>query len=348
MADFLEIMALTATNSIASGADLLGPLDISDDVALDEILVDPETGEETDQQILEEPRQALLLNVFEEFAYRQECLGGAHPFVVDYETFRITYTGGELVDTGHLVYVFCLLVSALREKRFELNSAEKALLAELVRRIGNCFQICACLAAGAYFSGHVASFGFPRAAGDSFLPALRAAYKRFGVGEVRATNEDVLVDLPNSVKDGGIDVIAWKDMPDRMPGKLYLVGQCASGSNWRSKSVVEYIEQLHGTWFTENPAKHCTPAMFIPFTFHHDLTRIEGRSYIGKIRTNFWSDERRYGIIFDRLRIAFLAGQFAQLSVEIREGIDGNDRKAELKTWIDAILQHLANDEVAA
>ena len=42
------------------------------------------------------------------------------------------------------------------------------------------------------------------------------------------SDDNVPPGFPSQLKDGGIDVIAWKDFPDKLPGKLYLLGQCAS------------------------------------------------------------------------------------------------------------------------
>src|SRR2546423_903736 len=139
-----------------------------------------------------------------------------------------------------------------------------------------------------YLNGEVSSFGFPRATGDGFLPALRNAFGRFGMGEVRTEIPD---GLPVSLKDGGIDIIAWRNHPDRMPGKIYLLGQCASGYGWQDKSVVEYIDQLHGTWFTTVPANFSIPAMFIPFTFHRDLTEDRTGPFLTAVKNRFWYEE---------------------------------------------------------
>jgi hypothetical protein len=348
MADFLELAALLSSNLVASSADLLGSLDIAEDSALDEGTFDEETGEVIDQRIMEEDRQQILIDAFDEIAYRELHIGAAYPYTVNYEAFTITYTGDVLSQTGHLVYIFCLLASALREKRFEATAAKTVFLDSTSREIGNRFQICACYAAGAYLSGPVASFGFPRAEGSGFLPALRSAYQRFGAGAVRAEDDDILKDLPQSLKDGGVDVIAWRNFPDLMPGKLYLIGQCASGRNWRAKSVVEYIDQLHGTWFTQSPAKHCIPAMFIPFPFHHNQTQVKGRSFTMKTRTNFWNDEKRFGMIFDRLRISFLAHQYSLLPPSLQGEIDGSSRTEELGTWIGSLLNELRGASLAA
>ena len=42
---------------------------------------------------------------------------------------------------------------------------------------------------------------------------------------------------PDQVKDDGIDVIAWQPSPDGLAGTHYLLGQSASGDNWKDKSI---------------------------------------------------------------------------------------------------------------
>jgi hypothetical protein len=328
----------------ASLADLIGALAIADDSASDTSLFDEETGEQLDASILDEGRQGVELEVFEEFEYREDCLGEAYPFVVDYNASTISFRGVDSLEKpAQLIYVFCLLSSAIRTKMIEADQADTEALKSLERLIGRLFQACSCLAAGAYLVGSVASFGFPRSEGTAFLPALRSVYERFGSGEVRQNQDDVIEDLTASLKDGGIDVIAWRDLPDRMPGKIYMLGQCASGLNWRGKSVTEYIQQLHGAWFTIQPATHSIPAMFIPFPFHHDLDQDEGRTYKWKIRTQYWYEEMRYGIIFDRLRITHLISIFEGMSDESKQRVDGTQEITRIKDWVLSISRLSGN-----
>ena len=147
-------------------------------------------------------------------------------------------------------------------------------LAEEVLALPAHFQVCACLAAGGYFGGAVCSFGFPRATGNAFLPALRDAYARFGHGDVRAS---ILPGQPAATKDGGIDIIAWRDHPDRLPGKLYSLGQCASGKNWKGKPVE--IMPFHTEWFSNVPAVNCLPSLYIPFLVYDDLEEFDDDTY---------------------------------------------------------------------
>ena len=333
-ADWMELRALLDDRGMSTRAVLLNTLDLIDDDASETNLIDTETGEGLDDAILEEGRNQIVEVAFEELSYRQQILGDSYPFRVDARRGSVNLTLNEQASSpGQIVYLFCLLACAIRERRLQPANA----LANAEKGIADAFQVCACLAAGGYTNGEVSSFGFPRAQGTGFLTALRKTFLRFGAGTVRASDE-IPDGLPTSLKDGGIDVIAWRNQPDGMPGKMYVIGQCASGANWQDKSVVEYIEQLHGAWFTHQPAKHSTPAMFIPFPFHHNIDETNG-SFVDAVRNRFWYEERRFGIIFDRLRIAHFANACMGFSVGHRDQVEGSDRFDEVAAWVQSTRQ---------
>jgi len=334
LADWLELQTLMDPRGVSTRASLLNVMDILEDDAAEPDRVDAETGEVLDEAILEDERQQFVNVTFEELSYRQETLGDSYPFQVDAARYRLArQTEEAIVHPGQIVYLFCLLSSAIREHRIQPHAD----LTQAERNIADAFQVCACLAAGGYLNGDVSSFGFPRATGTNFLTALRQTFARFGIGTVRA-NDDIPDGLPTSLKDGGIDVIAWRDHPDGMPSKTYLVGQCASGTQWRDKSVLEYIKQLHGSWFTRSPAGHSTPAMFIPFPFHHDITERAG-PYLEAVKNRFWYEESRFGVIFDRLRIAHFANACMSFAPPQRERVDGTDRFEEVTAWVRSTCQ---------
>ena len=239
---------------------------------------------------------------------------------------------------GQIVYLFCLLVSAIREKKIEpldLGKIDESGIPSL-------FQICACLAAGGYTAGDVASFGFPRPTGQGFLTALGETYQRFGAGSVRAT---IPPGFPTSPKDDGIDVIAWRDHPDRMPGKVYLLGQCASGNDWEEKSVLDRIPQFHG-WFSQPPAAHYVPSMFIPFTLHRGLFDDPDILFEDLLKSKFLREEMRYGIVFDRCRVVHFSGTCLQMD-DSRGDVDGIDQYAEIETWVTDTCEILRSVESA-
>jgi hypothetical protein len=332
LADWLELYCIFSTRRTSSKADLLGAFDIADDDRDERFTTDEETGEELDQGILEEPRERLLRSTFEELEFRAELLGASYPFEVDPRrmVLRAVFQTEEL-HYGQVAYTFCLLASAIREKAF---AGVKGLKQE-EKEIALHFQVCACLAAAGYFGGAVCSFGFPRAEGNAFIPALKTAFRRFGYGDVR---DEPRPGHPQAAKDGGIDVIAWRDHPDRMPGKLYSLGQCASGKNWTQKPVTSEIKQFHTTWFTSPPTSYCVPALYIPFLAHGELHESEEHGYEVARTNNVAYHESKFGVIFDRLRIAHHANSgMASASVDI----DGQDRAKGVADWVNGTVHKL-------
>lgn len=335
IADWLELTAIVSERRIASKGDLANVFDIADDGALDRSGRDPVTGDLLDEEILEEARSQPLQTAFDELEYRASSLGGSYPFEVDSSRMVIRAKFAEdRVHFGQVAYAFCLLVTAIRDKKLAVGE----LLAEETLTLPLHFQVCACLAAGGYFGGAVCSFGFPRATGDGFLPALRAAYQRFGYGTVRQSIEP---GLPRATKDGGIDVIAWLDHPDNMPSKLYSLGQSASGRDWTGKSAVGCDKPFHGDWFSEHPAGHCLPAMYIPFLIHEKLEEFEGDTYFQARSRLIASHDRSFGVIFDRLRIAHHMRTCMESNPERRVGVDGVDLAEHVADWVNGTVGKL-------
>ena len=181
----------------------------------------------------------------------------------------------------------------------------------------------------------MSSFGFPRAQGNAFLPALRLAYNSFGEGTVRS-DDNVPPGFPSELKDGGIDVIAWRDFPDKLPGKLYLLGQCASGKNWRGKTVKQYVDSFHGNWFTGHPPSEPIKAMFIPFTFHHELQDQQDMDFLSLLKDRLHYETFTFGVIQDRLRIAY----FADIGNCLLQGqeADIQENIEVMQAWVREVL----------
>lgn len=333
LADWLELHALLSPRRVSSKGDLLNAFDIADDDRGARFSHDEHTGEDLDQGILEEPRLALLENVFEELEFRSACLGDSYPFDVDARRLVVRTAFAEnVVHAGQVAYTFCLLATALRERA--ISGIEG--LPETEQEMALLFQVCACLAAGGYFGGAVCSFGFPRQEGNAFLPALQAAYRRFGHGDVKTSIE---AGHPSATKDGGIDVIAWRDHPDRLPAKLYSLGQCASGKNWKQKPVASEVAQFHGTWFTTHPAVYWIPALYIPFLAHDEIDEPAQESFaVVRMRTVAYH-ERKFGVIFDRLRIAHHAAACAQGDSGRLGDVDGAERIVDVALWVNKTVQ---------
>ena len=334
-ADWMELRAICSSSGRSTAAELVSIMDVVEDPTASLYAFDEVTGETLDESILETHRNPPLDAAFGELQYRQRVLGDVYPFVVDRHPLGLTWIGESGSVPGHVIYLFCLLASAVREHWLQ----PACVTGSVAKEIPTVFQICACLAAGGYTEGEVASFGFPRPTGTAFLPALRATYERFGAGTVRS---DVPPGFPGATKDDGVDVIAWRDLPDRMPGKLYLLGQVASGDKWKEKSVVDRVEQFHD-WFIERPATHWLPSMFIPFTLHRDLSDDPETAFEEVLASRFLREEARYGIVFDRLRVTYFADVCLRANDDgegrERPRVDGRDRFGEVETWVQTTLE---------
>lgn len=330
LADWLELSALSSDRKQVSEADLIGLHELYGGDSVATLRSETETGEVLDESILETMQEQSLQAVVEEIMYRAEVLQGCYPFKVKPRGILLAEsTGEEQLTIGEWVYLFCLLSSAIREGGLQTTDES------IETRIASLFQVCACLAAVGYLSGTASSFGFPRAQGNAFLPALQLAYKEFGEGTVRS-DDNVPPGFPSDLKDGGIDVIAWRDFPDKLPGKLYLLGQCASGKNWKSKPVRTYIKSFHGNWFTGTPASEPIEALFIPFTFHHELQDSDEEDFSTRRRNAFHYETRTFGVIHDRFRLAYFAGLGSSLPPQNQGAFNENIDK--VKAWVGDVL----------
>jgi hypothetical protein len=322
----MELQLLQSSRGVVSAATIESVLDIVEDIA-----AQPAGEEDVDASILDEARQQLVAITFAELTARAELMGPAYPFHVDDARLQLRLDPAATVSgAGSLVYVFCLLASSVRNKVLTVS-------ASLTQDIPNIFQVCACLAAGGYVDGSVSSFGFPRAKGDDFLPALAETFERFGAGKLHLS---VPAGFPDSLKDGGIDVVAWKDHPDRMPGKTFLLGQVASGSNWDGKSVRPYIPQLR-LWFATPPATDSLAAMFIPFTLHQDLPENDHAAFLDTVHGHFAFQEAMFGIVFDRARVAHYADLCMKADSSRRAEVEGADRLDDVKQWLVSACSEL-------
>ena len=203
--------------------------------------------------------------VYECLQRRLETLGASYPFAFGPGDAEL-YVPDQNFTTGARVYLLCLFLSSFIETEiFETK-------VPIPPRVRNLFQSCSAWAAAGAIHGSSYAFGWPRLDASPMLAALRTVY-----GELMNDGESTVVDTPPAgsslhEKDSGIDVIAWRERIDRSPGKVYMLGQVASGKNWRNKSVQEYIDVLHNNWFVQNPVSSVYMAMFIPFAIRPEHT----------------------------------------------------------------------------
>ncbi|MBD3174176.1 MAG: hypothetical protein GF320_03270 [Armatimonadia bacterium] len=152
-------------------------------------------------------------------------------------------------------------------------------------------------AAEAYMGGHPTSglsswaFGWPRDGGPTdFAEAVDELCRRLGEGTRHRSSAAEPRD-----KDGRLDVVAWRQFPDRRRSKLILVGQCTTSIHDSQFQKFSALSPGH-SWFrryVEDPPQACpVPAGF--------WTRMYDESGTDELECD--------GILlFDRVRIATLA-----------------------------------------
>lgn len=219
-------------------------------------------------------------SAFEELHERYLACGGkdgAYPFHVEENSLLL----GGRPETS--VYTFLLLLSRLGREAGppEIDAAE--LFEDISARAAERYL------GGSRSNARAVVFGFPRKVlPKGFAPALDALCSQLGEGEGHRTSPKT-----KDEKDARLDIVAWRDFQDKRPGKLIAFGQCATGSQWRTKltdlpPTTDWCDLWMRGLVTVSPIRlFCVPH------------RVD--------RENWLHTGRLGGILFERCRIAQLA-----------------------------------------
>jgi hypothetical protein len=122
---------------------------------------------------------------------------------------------------------------------------------------------------------------------------------------------------------------------------------------WKDKSVVADVKGLR-QWFKGTRFENFLPAICIPFPLWFDLdepAKAEDGQPVafgpGVVR-RFEYREAKFGVIFDRGRIAQCAAMAANADDAVRSRIDGWDRVQEVRDWAETVRSLLAPARMAA
>lgn len=288
LADWLELKALLVPGGRVGFGTLVSAVDLA--------------IEEQEEDIAEEDlrQESTIMAVQAVLAERRKVVGPDHyPFEVASDGSAINCV--EHITSVGAIYLFCLFLS----HAFDRTIVPEAHAPSLDDEARDLFQVCATVAAAGYVNGHAMSFGWPRTDSSGFLEALKRIYGLFGDG---TPHERAPTGAPTRVKDDGIDVIAWAQTPDGLPGGQYLLGQVASGNDWKQKSVITFIDMFHQFWFSRQPASPTTPAMFIPFCFVPNGVGDPELSQEGAVAT-MQRHTTQFGVLFYRYRVPHYAAK---------------------------------------
>lgn len=328
LADWLELETLIRPRGVATRSDVLRLYDFMEDAG-HELEFDELTGEELETEILEHGRSECADEVLAEIEHRAQTLDADYPFDIELvrHQWRLSVAEpvqNERIRAARTCYRFCLLASTLRDGRISGNTAAVQHL------MANHFQAIATDAAAGVLNGQAISFGFPRPSGLGFRAALADASQQMRLG---TPLETMPLHSNGQEKDAGIDVIAWRDFRDGRPSKLVLLGQVASGHDWKDKSVLNDKYRFYD-WFRRRPTEHPIASIFIPFPLHHECQGQAGIPFEDVAVDTAYHLEHGFGIVVDRLRIVETAAP--RLAESHNEASDST--LSSLHAWTEEVL----------
>ena len=265
LADWLEIQALISKDRTASLETLVNDLRRGGSTdALDEGAADK--GSET--------TQAIGGDAFGELANRKQAADGGYPFRLDQGMISL-----ERDEDVTKPYILLLLLSFIAPTTGYQGTAylfEKICSHATHRYLG-----------GNTNSVSVLHFGAPRKPPKAKMrEAIDHLCSQIGEGAGCKTGKGP---KGNRTGDDGLDIVAWREFPDKSAGKLIAFGQCACGAtDWESKLSELDGANFVGKWFRERLAVHPIRMFFLP----------------RRVPKQDWHDSGiDGGILFDRCRI---------------------------------------------
>jgi hypothetical protein len=301
LADWLELKALASADLNSSMTDLSrelqrnGTVEEADgDSEDDDADCDNDLDEKTSSRALAVAEAAFALI---EERQRSCSVDGAYPFDVEGRSIQLRDGADESA------YVFMLLLSNYGHARNAPKAGAKL------------FEHLCALAAKNFFGAACSTlvFGFPRdgAIPRDFARAVDHLCSQLGEGGKCRRMKKV-----PKMKDGGLDVVAWRAFPDHRAGKSIAFGQCATGQDWRGKATELLPQAWCANWLDEQPVALPMRLFFIP----HRIEDVDWEQ-VG----------RNAGIVFDRCRLAYCLAS---------GGVDASLR-ANWTKWAKAVHQML-------
>jgi hypothetical protein len=255
LADWLELLAITSRGKTSSPG------------ALERVLQREAIYHDRGRAIEE-----MLASVVAELEARSGSAGNGYPFDL---------AGGVLTFrpdawTTRSTYLFCLGLTNYGNRPDGRGTFPERI-----------FEFVSTGAAGNFIGGEAVRFGSPRHVRElppAFAAAVEAVSVKLGEGggfSKRPTHW---------TKDWGVDLVAWRPLPDRLPGQLVLFGGCASGKDWDEKLSECNPDVWCKAWMSRQPESQILKAFFLP-------RRLDG--------ADSWTlMSYQAGIIFDRCRLA--------------------------------------------
>jgi len=271
-----------------------GAVDDPPDPLVAAILLDDAVSETDAQANFENGVRTRADDILKYLVKRAARYLDAYPFEVDSAKRTITLRSTTMTRDLYVYLLFCSLFKYVRVKAREGELAAG-------------FELLAQAAAENYLPADaiVRRFGsngrFPAPFYNGLLKdTVIQLAKDLGDLTVALRPKDV---LSNNRGDGGLDIVAWMPLGDRLPGMPIFFAQCACTPKWQLKQH----SSSHATWrkmihFPDDTANWC----FIPFDFR-DLEN----DWFSRIQI-------QSSVLFDRFRLVHLLAEPQTNYAELR------------------------------
>lgn len=307
-ADYLELMAAFSRDGQSSAADIVGAADIEAEAEYSDV--------DDEMRGHESVADAALRRI----ATRRDALEEAYPFHLDFTAGVLSLDVTQL-DLPGTAYVLSLLLANLRPVSPLLQDFARYPSADEVDDLRRWFQYYATAAIAGEIGGSAWSFGFPRPDGSGFIAKLEEIWRTLKDGRVEADES-----APSQAKDDGIDVLAWKETRDGLPGFLLVAAQVATGGDWKSKSIKRDVNDVFkGRWFSKSrPVTEMIAYHVVPFALADDGVR---------------DDVLVVGNLLHRLRVPRRVAEASMLVQEERISVEAFEMLDETTAWMRTYIE---------
>ena len=223
----------------------------------------------------EEVVPRVVEEAYSEIERRKEACRDGYPFVIG-EHGNTLHSIEQVRSHKHIIYKYLLLATRLnmQNNRVHAEIDGSLLLEELAADV-----------AREYFGNRAEKFVFGTAGETSdFEEKVNALCKQMEEGG-GFVNHDM---GPPNLRDGKLDVVAWKPFADRLPGKLIAFGQCKTGTNYRDTLTHLQPDSFCRKWLRSSPALTPVRMFFVAEAIY---------------RLHWYSAASDAGLLFDRCRV---------------------------------------------
>ena len=213
---------------------------------------------------------------FHEIENRERMCRGGYPFYLDENgtLYRNdSHENDREASRRATVYLFLLLATRLNMKTHRQHAEIDGTLL---------FEYLSAETARSYFGERAESYVFGTSHPGSFRDKIDELCRLMGEGGGFESQDGT-----SRIKDGGLDVVAWKHFEDRAIGKLIGFGQCKTGTSYADNWSILYPDIFVKTWM-DGPVVQSIRMFFVA----------EALS-----RSSWRKPAMAAGLLFDRCRI---------------------------------------------